>query len=247
VPVPVPPETQSPQRFTGLPVAIAIEVVVALAQQLLCTGVGADLTAGKPGDCMPALRAGRIRRNHPGSGRRLHSPWPADQPWPSSPCVPSRKREGALSATTPPAATACPAPAVAPAGRSRKPVSPARWAGSARATTASRAADRHGLRFRRCARTTVGLSGTGLSWSAEHSPDHTAAIPAGVAEGLPNSRLLADGSLGGRTTGLLALIETPEALQAGRAGGGSPGPAPPRRRSAWPGACGPADGPAAPE
>jgi hypothetical protein len=28
------------------------------------------------------------------------------------------------------------------------------------------------------------------------------------------SRLLADGSLGGRTTGLLALIETPEALEA---------------------------------
>ena len=28
------------------------------------------------------------------------------------------------------------------------------------------------------------------------------------------SRLLADGSLGGRTTGLLALIETPEAMEA---------------------------------
>ena len=27
------------------------------------------------------------------------------------------------------------------------------------------------------------------------------------------SRLLADGSLGGRTTGLLAMIETPEALE----------------------------------
>ena len=104
------------------------------------------------------------------------------------------------------------------------------------------------------ARTTVGLPGTGLSWSVEHSPDRPAAIPAGVAEGLPNSRrlrpgqldalkqdllavlhkelfhagspgeqlwehglvsrLLADGSLGGRTTGLLALIETPEAMEA---------------------------------
>jgi hypothetical protein len=89
-------------------------------------------------------------------------------------------------------------------------------------------------------RTTVGLPGTGLSWSVEHTP----------SEGLPNSRrlrpgqldalkqsllgvlrqelfaagstgeqlwehglvsrLLADGSLGG----LLALIETPEAMEA---------------------------------
>ena len=102
-------------------------------------------------------------------------------------------------------------------------------------------------------RTTVGLPGTGLSWSVEHSPDRPAAIPAGPAAGLPNSRrlrpgqldalkqsllavlrqelfapgstgeklweyglvsrLLADGSLGARTTGLLALIETPEALE----------------------------------
>ena len=94
-------------------------------------------------------------------------------------------------------------------------------------------------------RTTVGLPGTGLSWSLEH--------PAGVAEGLPNSRrlragqldalkqsllgvlrqelfaagspgeqlwdhglvsrLLADGSLGARTTGLLVMIETPEAME----------------------------------
>jgi hypothetical protein len=94
------------------------------------------------------------------------------------------------------------------------------------------------------ARTTVGLPGTGLSWSVE--------APAGAAAGLPNSRrlrpgqlealrssvlgvlqsevfgpgtpgqrlwqqgtvsrLLADGSLGGRVAGLLALIETPEAM-----------------------------------
>ena len=93
------------------------------------------------------------------------------------------------------------------------------------------------------ARTTVGLPGTGLSWSVEHSP----------SEGLPNSRrlrpgqlaafkqslldllrqdlfapgsagallwehgsvsrLLAQGSLGARMTGLLALIETPEAME----------------------------------
>ena len=102
-------------------------------------------------------------------------------------------------------------------------------------------------------RTTVGLPGTGLSWSVEHSPDRPAAIPAGPAAGLPNSRrlrpgqldaltqsllavlrqelfaagspgerlwahglvsrLLTDSSLGARTTGLLALIETPEALE----------------------------------
>ena len=99
----------------------------------------------------------------------------------------------------------------------------------------------------------MGLPGTGLSWSAEHTPDRPAAIPAGPAAGLPNSRrlrpgqldalkqsllgvlrqqlfapgstgeqlwehglvsrLLADGSLGVRTTGLLALIETPEAME----------------------------------
>ncbi|MDM7953486.1 MAG: DUF4236 domain-containing protein [Cyanobium sp. CZS 25K] len=94
------------------------------------------------------------------------------------------------------------------------------------------------------ARTTLGLPGTGLSWSVEHAP----------AAGLPNSRrlrpgqldalrasclhllrqqlfasggsgaalwdanlvsrLLADPSLGAGCAGLLALIETPEALEA---------------------------------
>jgi hypothetical protein len=107
-------------------------------------------------------------------------------------------------------------------------------------------------------RTTVGLPGTGLSWSLEHTPDRApgnpTAIPAGPAAGLPNSRrlrpgqldalkqsllgvlhreifapgspgeqlweqglvsrLLADSSLAARTTGLLALIETPEAMEA---------------------------------
>ncbi len=102
-------------------------------------------------------------------------------------------------------------------------------------------------------RTTVGFPGTGLSWSVEHPPDRPAAIPAGAAEGLPNSRrlrpgqldalkqqllavlhqelfypgstgeqlweqslvsrLLADGSFSARTAGLLALIETPEAME----------------------------------
>jgi hypothetical protein len=103
------------------------------------------------------------------------------------------------------------------------------------------------------ARTTDGLPGTGLSWSVEHTPDRAAAVPAGPAAGLPNSRrlrpgqldalkqsllgvlrqelfapgstgeqlweqglisrLVADGSIGVRTTGLLALIETPEAME----------------------------------
>ena len=103
------------------------------------------------------------------------------------------------------------------------------------------------------ARTTVGLPGTGMSWSVEHTADRPAALPAGPAAGLPNSRrlrpgqldalkqellavlrqqlfapgsagallwehgsvsrLLADGSLGARTAGLLALIETPEAME----------------------------------
>ena len=103
------------------------------------------------------------------------------------------------------------------------------------------------------ARTTVGVPGTGLSWSVEHAPDRQAVIPAGRAEGLPNSRrlrpgqldafkqqllevlrqelfapgsagallwdnssvsrLLAAGSLSPRTAGLLALIETPEAME----------------------------------
>jgi len=102
-------------------------------------------------------------------------------------------------------------------------------------------------------RSTVGLPGTGLSWSVEHTPDHPAVIPAGRAAGLPNSRrlrpgqldafkqsllavlrqelfapgsrgeqlwdlglvsrLLAAGSLAARTAGLLALIETPEAME----------------------------------
>jgi hypothetical protein len=87
------------------------------------------------------------------------------------------------------------------------------------------------------ARTTVGVPGTGLSWSVEHAPDRPAVIPAGRAEGLPNSRrlrpgqldalkqqlmevlqqeLFAPGSAGAlspRTAGLLALIETPEAME----------------------------------
>ena len=102
-------------------------------------------------------------------------------------------------------------------------------------------------------RTTVGLPGTGLSWSVEHTPATGQPPSLGAAAGLPNSRrlragqlqalkqellallqrqlfspgsvgqqlwelglvsrLLADGSLAARTTGLLAVIETPEALE----------------------------------
>ena len=102
-------------------------------------------------------------------------------------------------------------------------------------------------------RSTVGLPGTGLSWSVEHSPDRPTVIPAGRAAGLPNSRrlrpgqldafkqsllavlhkelfapgstgeqlwdlglvsrLLAAGSIAARTAGLLAVIETPEAME----------------------------------
>jgi len=99
----------------------------------------------------------------------------------------------------------------------------------------------------------MGLPGTGLSWSVEQAPDRQALIPAGRAEGLPNSRrlrptqldalkqqilevlrqelfapgsaggllwenasvsrLLADASLSLKTAGLLALIETTEAME----------------------------------
>ncbi len=99
----------------------------------------------------------------------------------------------------------------------------------------------------------MGLPGTGLSWSVEHTPETGQPPSLGAAAGLPNSRrlragqlqalkqdllsllqrqlfspgsagqqlwerglvsrLLADGSLGARTAGLLAVIETPEALE----------------------------------
>lgn len=102
------------------------------------------------------------------------------------------------------------------------------------------------------ARTTVGLPGTGLSWSWENE-DGDRSHPAGAAAGLPNSRrlradqlrslqqsllemleqrlfaaggigrrlwqeglvsrLLAEAALGSRQAGLLAVIETPAALQ----------------------------------
>ena len=48
VPVPVPLEIQPTQRFTGFPITIAVEIGVPLAQQLLGTGIGADLVAAIP-------------------------------------------------------------------------------------------------------------------------------------------------------------------------------------------------------
>ena len=95
------------------------------------------------------------------------------------------------------------------------------------------------------ARTTLGLPGTGLSWSMEQSRPPAAGLPNSrrlrpgqldafkqsllavlrqelfapgstgeqLWEHSLGSRLLADGSIGARTTGLLALIETPEAME----------------------------------
>jgi hypothetical protein len=92
------------------------------------------------------------------------------------------------------------------------------------------------------ARTTVGIPGTGLSWSAEHAAGlpNSRRLRSGQLDALKQtllsvlhqdlfsagspgeklwdqglvSRLLANGSLPARTTGLLALIETPEAMEA---------------------------------
>ena len=57
-------------------------------------------------------------------------------------------------------------------------------------------------------RTTVGLPGTGLSWSVEHTPDRPAAIPAGTAQGLPNSRRLRPGQLEVFRQSLLQMLQT---------------------------------------
>ena len=55
-------------------------------------------------------------------------------------------------------------------------------------------------------RTTVGLPGKGLSWSVEHTPDRPAAIPAGPAAGLPNSRRLRPGQLDALKQSLLGVL-----------------------------------------
>jgi len=56
------------------------------------------------------------------------------------------------------------------------------------------------------ARITVGLPGTGLSWSVEHTSDRPAANPAGAATGLPNSRRLRPGQLDALKQSLLAVL-----------------------------------------
>ncbi|MFM7547740.1 MAG: DUF4236 domain-containing protein [Cyanobacteriota bacterium] len=55
-------------------------------------------------------------------------------------------------------------------------------------------------------RTTVGLPGTGLSWSVEHTSDRPAANPAGAATGLPNSRRLRPGQLDALKQSLLEVL-----------------------------------------
>jgi hypothetical protein len=56
------------------------------------------------------------------------------------------------------------------------------------------------------ARTTVGLPGTGLSWSVEHTPDRPVANPVAPAAGLPNSRRLRSGQLDALKQTLLAVL-----------------------------------------
>jgi hypothetical protein len=57
----------------------------------------------------------------------------------------------------------------------------------------------------------VGLPGTGLSWSVEHTPDRAAAIPtaipAGPAAGLPNSSRLRPGQLDALKQSLLEVLK----------------------------------------
>ncbi len=61
------------------------------------------------------------------------------------------------------------------------------------------------------ARTTVGLPGTGLSWSVEHSPEpnqpNPARLPSGPAEGLPNSRRFRSGQLDAFKQGCLGVLQ----------------------------------------
>ena len=67
------------------------------------------------------------------------------------------------------------------------------------------------------ARTTVGVPGTGLSWSVEHTPDRPTVNTAGPAAGLPNSRRLRPGQLDALKQSLLALLRQ-ELVAPGSAG-----------------------------
>jgi hypothetical protein len=55
-------------------------------------------------------------------------------------------------------------------------------------------------------RTTVGLSGTGLNWSVEDTPDCPATAPTGVSMGLPNSHRLQSGQLNAFMQSLLRVL-----------------------------------------
>jgi hypothetical protein len=66
-----------------------------------------------------------------------------------------------------------------------------------------------GFRLRRSARLgplRFHFSKRGLSWSMEHTQDRPAAIPAGVSEGLPNSRRLRPGQLDALKQSLLRVL-----------------------------------------
>jgi hypothetical protein len=60
-------------------------------------------------------------------------------------------------------------------------------------------------------RTNLGLPGTGLSWSLEHSPEANqpppASLPVGQAEGLPNSRRFRPGQLEALKQGCLGVLQ----------------------------------------
>ena len=55
-------------------------------------------------------------------------------------------------------------------------------------------------------RSTVGLPGTVLSWSVEHTPDRPTVNTAGPTAGLPNSRRLRPGQLDAFKQSLLAVL-----------------------------------------
>ncbi len=83
VPVPVPQGIQSSQGLTGFPISIAIEVSVALPQQLLGLGIGADLLAAVAaatwGSAIGDHGSGAASAEVPGAGEDLVRAAPALQ------------------------------------------------------------------------------------------------------------------------------------------------------------------------
>ena len=75
VPIPVPPEPKSAQRFTRFSIAIAIEVAVPLSQQLLGFGIGADLLAAVPAPAAEIPGAGDAPLNLPYAKARATGPF----------------------------------------------------------------------------------------------------------------------------------------------------------------------------